>query len=220
MSIGPAQPQGDQSPKHVEGQQDFDVLEQGAHGELRLKVRDKITLELSKSDIVSQEADILVNATDESLDHFNGLAKNMVEKGGTKINHASRQLIQYYGHLPLTGCCFTHPGNLKCERLVHAVSPQWNSENPQESQQILKSTILNILQMSMHLNAKTIAMPPIAAGAAGFPPEVVAQIFIETCSNWASLKDTGGVEEIKVCIFDTATEDAFRRVFHRFVVEV
>lgn len=154
------------------------------------------------------------------MDNFHGLAKVVAEKGGYAFKQATKSLQLTYGKLKQSGCAFTSGGNLPCDQVIHTTVPKWDYENPYSSQQMLKNTILNILQMAMHLNAKIIAMPPIGAGGVGFTLDMMARIIIETCTNWASLKDTGQVTKIQICILDQPTDEAFRKTFNQFLVEV
>uniref|UniRef100_A0A7N8Y3A1 Poly [ADP-ribose] polymerase n=1 Tax=Mastacembelus armatus TaxID=205130 RepID=A0A7N8Y3A1_9TELE len=87
------------------------------------RLRGGIQVLVCHGDITKQDADALVNAANECLDHCGGVAAALSKAGGPEIQEESKTLVNNCGKIPTGDVVVTTGGNLKCKKLLHAVGP-------------------------------------------------------------------------------------------------
>ena len=79
------------------------------------------------------KADVLVNAANSELQHYGGVAKAFVDKGGPIIQQTSTKYCKNHGRLSDGDVWLTTDvGELPCKALIHAVGPKWNHDKSSE----------------------------------------------------------------------------------------
>ncbi|CAB1345449.1 unnamed protein product, partial [Coregonus sp. 'balchen'] len=76
-----------------------------------------------QGDITKEQADALLNAANEDLDHAGGVAAALSQAGGPEVQWASRDLVRQIGRVPTGTVVETTGGKLPCKMLLHAVGP-------------------------------------------------------------------------------------------------
>ncbi|KAM5153313.1 protein mono-ADP-ribosyltransferase PARP9 isoform 1-T2 [Mantella aurantiaca] len=134
-----------------------------------------------KDDLTRQDADVVVNAANESLDHAGGLARALVEAGGPMIEKESKDYIKSKGELKTGDYAVTSSGRLPCKRLLHAVGPVWFSETANKCDLELAQCIRNVFNyLKQHKDMKSVAIPAVSSGIFGFPLHQCAHIIVDT----------------------------------------
>uniref|UniRef100_A0A8C9X7E5 Poly [ADP-ribose] polymerase n=1 Tax=Sander lucioperca TaxID=283035 RepID=A0A8C9X7E5_SANLU len=99
------------------------ILASGDTTVARYSLRDGFQVLVCQGDITKQDADALVNAANEDLDHGGGVAAALSKAGGPQVQKESRALVKQTGKIPTGDVVVTTGGNLQCKKLLHAVGP-------------------------------------------------------------------------------------------------
>ncbi|XP_041635605.1 protein mono-ADP-ribosyltransferase PARP14-like [Cheilinus undulatus] len=153
-------------------------------------------------DITKQEADALVNAANENLDHCGGVAAALSRAGGPEVQRESSALVKSFGKIPTGEVAITTGGNLKCKALVHAVGPLGGGSDGKE-RALLEKAVHSALDLSESRGFQSIAIPCISSGAFGVPVKVCAQAIV------TAVKEFGSHEERslrKIILIDNREE--------------
>jgi O-acetyl-ADP-ribose deacetylase (regulator of RNase III) len=155
-------------------------------------------------DITEEEVDAIVNAANEYLKHGGGVAGAIVRKGGYEIQEESDKI----GYVPTGSAAITGAGKLPAKYVIHAVGPIWEGGQSEEDQK-LESAVLSSLKIADEKKLKSISFPAISAGIFGFPKERCAKILIDTAVKFLNQNPNTSIEEIRFCLFDEPTLNAF-----------
>ena len=135
-----------------------------------------VDISLRYGDISSEKVDAILNPSDDFLSHGAGLAKVIVQKGGSEIQRESVKLIQKRGYksLHIGDAVHTRAGNLPCKFVIHAVGPTWGKHSYRESIKLLQKACSQSLKLASKLGLSSIAIPAISSGIFGAPADVCA----------------------------------------------
>ncbi|KAM4627001.1 protein mono-ADP-ribosyltransferase PARP9-like [Discoglossus pictus] len=137
-----------------------------------------------KDDMTKQDADAVVNAANERLNHGAGLALALAEAGGQAVDYESTQYIFNNGPIQTGSIAVTTGGKLPCKQIIHAVGPMWNAYDSATCVSQLEEAITNILKhVNRDNNIKSVAIPAISSGIFGFPLHQCADIIVKTVYN-------------------------------------
>ncbi|XP_029530093.1 uncharacterized protein LOC115137926 [Oncorhynchus nerka] len=154
-----------------------------------------------QGDITKEQADVLVNAANEDLDHAGGVAAALSRAGGPEVQRASRDLVRQIGRVPTGTVVETTGGNLPCKMLLHAVGPVGGSVGGNE-RPLLEKTVKTVLDLAETLELQTLAMPCISSGIFGVPLKVCSEAIV------SAVRDFGRKQHIltKVTLIDVSGE--------------
>lgn len=176
---------------------------------LETKINDKI-IRIVHGDITEENVDAIVNAANEYLKHGAGVAGAIVKKGGYVIQEESDKI----GYVPTGSAAITTAGKLPAKFVIHAVGPVWKGGDNQEDEK-LRSAVLSSLKIADEKKLKSISIPAISAGIFGFPKERCAKILIDTAVKFLEQNPHTTIEEIRFCLFDEPTLNAFVSEFQQ-----
>ncbi|XP_077985633.1 protein mono-ADP-ribosyltransferase PARP14-like [Glandiceps talaboti] len=153
-------------------------------------VRDGRNIAVAVGDITGMTVDAIVNAANDTLQHGGGLAKAIVDAGGSIIQDESNQLRRQFGKVRDGQVVSTGAGRLLCRRVIHAVGPRWNvnyklAEKQREfeiskTKNLLADAVQNSLIEAEKYQCKSIAIPAISAGIFGFPLDLCADVILRS----------------------------------------
>ena len=132
-----------------------------------------------KGDITNEPVDVIVSASDRFLNHVDGVAKVIVNKGGKIIENESRVVIRKRGSLRDGEVVATEAGNLPCRVVVHAVGPSWSAQRAKKCKQTLYRAYLNSLLEAQKRNMTSIALPVIGSGNCRMPIDMCAEVMCD-----------------------------------------
>ncbi|XP_006814162.1 uncharacterized protein LOC100368562 [Saccoglossus kowalevskii] len=132
-------------------------------GYYKFRTIEGIEIMVKQGDITREPTDIIVNSTNDSLEHGGGLATTIVDIGGYDIQSESRNWILKHGRLNVGDNAVTHAGNLSCMFIIHAYGPTW-SLHRKRCGDLSYQTVMNVLNAANRYHANSIAIPVISSG--------------------------------------------------------
>jgi O-acetyl-ADP-ribose deacetylase len=159
-------------------------------------------------DLVEQSVDAIVNAANNDLVLGGGVAGAIRRRGGPSI----QQECDAHGPIRVGEAAITGGGDLPAHHVIHAASMSLGGRTSEES---LRSSMRHVFRLASEHGVRTIAIPAVGTGIAGFPLDECARV-MASC-----LLDTAAAgwrpEEVRFVLFDEtarhAFEPAFRAVF-------
>jgi O-acetyl-ADP-ribose deacetylase (regulator of RNase III) len=169
----------------------------------------RITLKCG--DITQERVDAIVNAANSSLLGGGGVDGAIHRRGGPAILAECRRLreARYPDGLPAGQAVATTAGDLPASWVIHTVGPLYSSRYDRSP--LLAACYENALRVADELEAKTIVLPAVSAGAYGWPHADAARIALATVR-----RADCDVEEARFVLF---TED-MRVIFARVLGEL
>ena len=173
-------------------------------------------ISLYKGDITKHRVDVIVNAANASLEHIGGVAKAIVDAGGREIQEECRRHINQ-NDVMLVGDVFVSGAyKLPCKKVVHTVGPRWTRKSDHGSltrdkktkeERYLSLAIYNSLEESESYSS--IAFPAISTGVFGFPPELCAEVMIDTILEFSENNQGCAMKDIHIIDRDNLTVSVF-----------
>jgi O-acetyl-ADP-ribose deacetylase (regulator of RNase III) len=158
-------------------------------------------------DLVEQDVDAIVNAANNDLVLGAGVAGAIRRRGGATIQHE----CDAHGPIRVGEAAITGGGNLIARYVIHAASMGLGGIT---TSQALRSSMDHAFRLARDNGVRTIAIPAVGTGIAGFPMDECAVIMA------ASLRDAliGGwaPEEVRFVLFDETAKKAFEGPFTAF----
>uniref|UniRef100_A0A673CGQ7 Poly [ADP-ribose] polymerase n=1 Tax=Sphaeramia orbicularis TaxID=375764 RepID=A0A673CGQ7_9TELE len=111
-----------------------------------------------QGDITKLEADVLVNAANEDLDHCGGVAAALSKAGGPQVQKESSRLVQQKGKIRTGEVVMTTGGNLKCKALLHAIGPVQGDVGGREKV-LIEQSVKKALDLAETKKFRSIAIP-------------------------------------------------------------
>src|SRR5436190_11840253 len=145
-------------------------------GELFMSTRNinGVTLALLQGDIVTVQADAIVNAANSGLRGGGGVDGAIHRAGGPDIMEECRKI----GGCPTGSAVATTAGRLPAKYVFHAVGPMYSSSPDDE--RLLASAYQTCLDLAEKHQVKSIAFPSLSTGIYGYPLELAAPIALHT----------------------------------------
>ena len=164
----------------------------------RFKMPTKIYI--SKGDITDMAVEAIVNPADTDLLMGSGVAAAIRRKGGERIQEECERLAP----LRLGAATVTTGGKLKALFVIHAATIRPGEKATAES---IRLATRHILFRAEEKTIKSLALPAIGTGAAGFPTEECAQIMLKAVLEHIKVRTS--LEKIYFVLYDDATLKAF-----------
>uniref|UniRef100_A0A3B5LL48 Poly [ADP-ribose] polymerase n=1 Tax=Xiphophorus couchianus TaxID=32473 RepID=A0A3B5LL48_9TELE len=138
-----------------------------------------------QGDITKQNADGIVNAANEDLNHIGGVAAALSKAGGPQVQKESRALVKGHGKIAVGDVVVTTGGDLKCKSLLHAVGPESGRASGRE-RSLLEKTVSNALKLAELMEFKSIALPCISSGIFAVPIKVCSEAIVTAIKEFGS----------------------------------
>jgi O-acetyl-ADP-ribose deacetylase (regulator of RNase III) len=160
-------------------------------------------------DLVEQEVDAIVNAANNDLVLGGGVAGAIRSRGGPTIQRECDE----HGPVEVGEAALTGGGELAARHVIHAASMRLGGSTTAES---LRSSMDNSFRLARENGVKTIAVPAVGTGIAGFPMEECAIVMARSLSG--AFAEGWQPEEVRFVLFGDAArrtfETAFRTAFN------
>ena len=159
-------------------------------------------IQLIKGDITLLEVDALVFYAEPNLELGSGFGTAISIRGGPAV----KKELEGLGPVGTGEAVVTGAGNLEASYIIHAVGPRFLEENTEEK---LKTTILNSLRCAEEAGAKTMAFPPMGTGFYGIPLDLCSRLLVELVSD--HLKTSANLKEVIICVQGSREYEPFRK---------
>jgi len=163
-------------------------------------------IQIVRGDITEMAVDAIVNAANTDLVLDGGVAGAIRRKGGERIVETCNEI----GPIRLGEAAVTTGGNLKAFYIIHAASMPLDGQTTAES---LRLATHNSLLRAEEKAIKSLAIPAIGTGVAGFPLEECARIMLSEVLE--HLKSRSSLERIYFVLFDDAALKVFGETYQQ-----
>ncbi len=159
-------------------------------------------------DLVEQEVDAIVNAANNDLQLGGGVAGAIRRAGGPAIQDE----CDAHGAVLVGEAAITGAGKLRARFVIHAASMSLGGRTTRTS---LKSSMDHAFRLARQHSVRTIAVPAVGTGIAGFPIDECARVMAESLAG--ALSEGWQAGEVRFVLFGEDAkrpfEEAFWRVF-------
>jgi len=159
-----------------------------------------------QGDIVQQEADALVNAAGTSLKMGSGVAGALRRGANGPINEEAVSK----GPVELGGVAVTDAYDLNTKYVIHAAAMPHYGDGQATSESITQAT-QNALDAAEDLECRSVVVPILGTGAAGFDFETGAQLVCEAVWQY----ELDGLEDVRVIAYSEREFDTVREIADR-----
>ncbi|XP_064624762.1 core histone macro-H2A.1-like isoform X1 [Lineus longissimus] len=192
ITKGKGKGKGDSSVGTLDSATGFTIL-----SEKKLFLGQKLTV--LQGDIVKVASDAVVHPTNASF-YMGGEVGQALEKaGGKEFQQEVKDLLNSNGNLDVSGAAICPGRHFPAKYVIHVNSPTWGNQN---AQQLLEKAIKNILALADEKNLKTISIPSVSSGNAGFPKQTAAQIILKAISNYFVTVMSSTLKQIYFVLYD------------------
>jgi len=158
---------------------------------------------LLEGDLTAQAVDAIVNAANSALVLGAGVAGAIRARGGPTI----QQECDRIGPIAVGEAAVTGAGELPARFVIHAAGMPPGGRATEES---VRSAMRAALERARERRCRTVAVPAIGAGIAGFPLQRCAEILLEEARR--HLDGETPVEEIRFVLFGEPAYRVFEMV--------
>ena len=155
-------------------------------------------------DLVDQDVDAIVNAANNDLVLGGGVAGAIRSRGGPTI----QEQCEAHGPVRIGESAVTTGGELSARHVIHAASMALGGATTSES---LESSMNHAFQIADELGVKTIAIPAVGTGIAGFPIDECAVVMARSLRK--ALANGWEAHEVRFVLFGDGARRAFQASF-------
>jgi len=156
-----------------------------------------------EGDVTAQEVDAIVNAANSALQLGSGVAGAIRERGGPTIQEECDRL----GPIEVGDAAVTGAGELPARFVIHAAGMPPGGSADEAS---VRGSMRRSLELARQKGCRSVAVPAIGAGVAGFPLQRCAEILIEEARR--HLEEETSLEEIRFVLFGEPAYRVFEMV--------
>ncbi|XP_052688123.1 core histone macro-H2A.1-like isoform X1 [Crassostrea angulata] len=154
-----------------------------------------------QGDLVKITADAIVHPTSSNFFMGGEVGQALEKAGGKDFRKELDDLSKEHGNLDTAGAAICPGQNFPAKFVIHVNSPNWSGGSG-NSQQLLEKAVKNVLKLADEKNLKSIAIPSIGSGSAGFPKQTAAQIILRSISNYFVTCMTSSLKQVYFVLFD------------------
>lgn len=169
---------------------------------------EKIVIE--QGDLTEAATDAIVNAANNDLILGGGVAGAIRRKGGDEIQRECNEI----GSIPVGYAAITKGGKLKARFVIHAASMRLGGATTADA---LRSSTAHCLRIAKERGLKSIAIPAVGTGVAGFPLEECAKIMLREAAE--HLQGETSLDTVRFVLFDDDAKEIFQRTWERLQSE-
>jgi O-acetyl-ADP-ribose deacetylase len=155
-------------------------------------------------DLVEQEVDAIVNAANNDLLLGGGVAGAIRRRGGPSIQDECTA----HGPIAVGEAAITGGGELHARYVIHAASMSLGGRTTAQS---LRMSMDATFRIARELGVKSIAVPAVGTGIAGFPLDECARIMADCLRRIHA--DGWQPDEVRFVLYDAGAMAAFATPF-------
>lgn len=155
-------------------------------------------------DLVQQDVDAIVNAANNDLVLGGGVAGAIRSRGGPMIQAE----CDAHGPVKVGEAVVTGGGELSAHHVIHAASMALGGATTAEA---LQSSMDHSFRLAQQLGVKSIAVPAVGTGIAGFPIDACAMVMARALRR--ALDNGWTPDEVRFVLFGDGARRAFQASF-------
>ena len=155
-------------------------------------------------DLVEQQVDAIVNAANNDLVLGAGVAGAIRQRGGPAIQKECDE----HGPVRIGEAAITGAGELPAHHVIHAASMGLGGRTTTDS---LRSSMVHAFVLARKHGVRTIAIPAVGTGIAGFPMDECARVMAHSLRD--ALLNGWEPEEVRFVLFGDAARQVFEGPF-------
>ncbi|XP_048839122.1 protein mono-ADP-ribosyltransferase PARP14-like [Brienomyrus brachyistius] len=176
----------------------------------KVQMPNGLIITVAKADLCKYQADVVVNASNEGLQHIGGLALALLRAAGPQLQDVCNRYRSKNGDLKPGDAIVTEAGNLPCQYVIHAVGPRFSDWDKSTAVRLLRRVVRQALNLVMEKGCRSVAIPAISSGIFGFPldlcAETIAAVVHEHCVD--HVPGNSSLSEIHLVNHDEKTTQA------------
>uniref|UniRef100_A0A1I8J3Q3 Histone H2A n=1 Tax=Macrostomum lignano TaxID=282301 RepID=A0A1I8J3Q3_9PLAT len=180
--------------------------------EKQLQSGQKLTV--LKGDITTVQADAIVHPTSSGYPTGGQVGNAIVRRGGAAMKQ-SIQALSAAG--PLASCaakaCPAH--GLGADWVINCNGPSWNVGNAANLIDDLEKTVKNCLAVAETAGWKSVALPSIGSGSAGFPKQTAAQTILQTIRAFFNGQMSSSIKQVYFVLYDQESIELLSLIIRR-----
>ncbi|XP_054256968.1 core histone macro-H2A.1-like isoform X1 [Macrosteles quadrilineatus] len=165
--------------------------------EKKLFLGQKLTL--VQGDITGMTAEALVHPTNAILAMVGEVGQALERKGGKDFLQEVHSLKQTHGNLDTAEAVVCPGHNFTARWVIHINLPSFNEADSMDK---LEKAVHNCLTVADQRNIKSLALPAIGSGRAGFPKQQAANTVLRSISSYFSSTLSSSVKQIYFVLWD------------------
>lgn len=155
-------------------------------------------------DITDEEVDAIVNAANNDLQLGGGVAGAIRRAGGPTI----QEECDAHGPVRVGEAAITGAGRLRARYVIHAASMSLGGRTTRAA---LRSSMDDVFRLAHTNDVRTIAVPAVGTGIAGFPIDECARVMAESLH--AALSGGWPVATVRFVLFGEDAKAPFEAAF-------
>jgi O-acetyl-ADP-ribose deacetylase (regulator of RNase III) len=155
-------------------------------------------------DLVEQDVDAIVNAANNELVLGGGVAGAIRSRGGPSI----QQECDAHGPVKVGEAALTSGGELRARHVIHAASMALGGATTAQS---LRSSMDHSFRLARELGVKSIGVPAVGTGIAGFPIDQCAVVMALALRH--AIDGGWRPDEVRFVLFGEGARRAFQASF-------
>lgn len=155
-------------------------------------------------DLVEQDVDALINAANNDLVLGGGVAGAIRARGGPAIQRE----CDAHGPVKVGEAALTTGGELTARHVIHAASMALGGRTTAES---LSSSMRHSFRLAREHGVKTIAIPAVGTGIAGFPMDECATVMADSLKS--AIAEGWQPDEVRFVLFGDGARRTFENHF-------
>ncbi|KAB7506004.1 Core histone macro-H2A.1 [Armadillidium nasatum] len=168
------------------------------------KVTKKLTV--VQQDITTVTADAIVHPTNGSFAMLGEIGQALEKAGGKKLVQEIADTQKKSGSLAPCDVSVSASYNLPSRWIIHVNGPSHGDVNAYDK---LETSVKNCLILADLKNFKSIALPSIGSGKAGFPKQQAAQTIIKAICNYFVNVMSSSLKQIYFVLYDMESIGAY-----------
>ncbi len=163
----------------------------------------RLYISIEQEKLPQLAVDAIVNDTDPLL----SLPEAWLQQAGRKVETE----VSLVGWCDVGSATITTAGNLPSRWIIHAVGPRWGDASARGK---LAKVTWEILQLAEEREITSLALPPLATGAHGYPVESCARVMLEQIIDFA-YEPLNSLRSVRICTENAEQQSIFVRELQR-----
>ncbi|GFN81083.1 core histone macro-h2a.1 [Plakobranchus ocellatus] len=158
-----------------------------------------------QGDLVKATADAIVHPTNSNY-YFGGEVGQAISRAGGKEFQQEVENLKTQGSIGTAEAAICPGHKFAAKFVIHVNSPTWSENNAQQN---LDKAVKNVLKLADDKFLKSVALPSISSGNAGFPKQTAAQIILASIRDYFKNAKSSSLKQIFFVLYDAESVNVY-----------